>query len=168
MNAVAGNRAGAGAPCAGHRRRYSKSHISRSSVYETVEEEISNVSTFKSSSISLSKKSSPMSLRLASPFSLLIPTLFQLTRSRRNLLGMTNVRLRKYYALRDEAENVMVESKHTWLDTPISLFALQSTCLCFFPCNLPTPLISFPSTRKPSWDAGSFRLFCSKLPSTSL
>ena len=35
--------------------------------------------------------------------------------------------LRKYYALRDEAENVVVESKRTWLDTPFSLFALQST-----------------------------------------
>jgi hypothetical protein len=40
--------------------------------------------------------------------------------------------LRKYYALRDEAENVAVESKRTWLDTPFSLFALQSTCLSFF------------------------------------
>jgi len=38
--------------------------------------------------------------------------------------GITN--LRKYYALRDEAENVVVESKCTWLDTPFSLFALQT------------------------------------------
>ena len=41
--------------------------------------------------------------------------------------------LRKYYALRDEAENVVVESKRTWLDTPFSLFALQSMCVsCVF------------------------------------
>ena len=39
--------------------------------------------------------------------------------------------LRKYYALRDEAENVVVESKRTWLDTPCSLFALQSMCVFF-------------------------------------
>ena len=39
--------------------------------------------------------------------------------------------LRKYYALWDEAENVVVESKRIWLDTPFSLFALQSTRVSF-------------------------------------
>jgi len=34
--------------------------------------------------------------------------------------------LRRYYALRDEAENTVTESKRTWLDTPFSIFALQS------------------------------------------
>ena len=43
------------------------------------------------------------------------------------------ITLRKYYALRDEAENVVVETKRIWLDTPFSLFkfALQSTRVSF-------------------------------------
>jgi hypothetical protein len=35
------------------------------------------------------------------------------------------VALRKYYALRTEAENTVTDSKRTWLDTPFSVFALQ-------------------------------------------
>ena len=35
------------------------------------------------------------------------------------------VALRKFYALRDEAENTVLESKRIWVDTPFSLFALQ-------------------------------------------
>lgn len=38
-------------------------------------------------------------------------------------LGITA--LRRYYALRDEAEDAVSESKQTWLDTPFSLFAVQ-------------------------------------------
>ena len=38
--------------------------------------------------------------------------------------------LRKYYALRDEAENVVVESKRTWLDTPFH-FSLYKVRVCF-------------------------------------
>ena len=77
--------------------------------------------------------------------------------------------LRKYYALRDESEDVVDESECTWLDTPFSLFALQSTCLCLMIyCYALIPsFISFPSTRKSSRDAGSFRAFCSKLPTTA-
>ena len=38
------------------------------------------------------------------------------------------VTLRKYYALRDEAESTVTESKLQWIDTPFSLFAVQSMC----------------------------------------
>ncbi|KAG1897346.1 uncharacterized protein F5891DRAFT_1242792 [Suillus fuscotomentosus] len=34
--------------------------------------------------------------------------------------------LRKYYALRDEAEDTVTESQRLWLDTPFSVFAVQS------------------------------------------
>ncbi|KAG1849200.1 hypothetical protein F4604DRAFT_1811164 [Suillus subluteus] len=34
--------------------------------------------------------------------------------------------LRKYYALRDEAEDTVTESQRVWLDTPFSVFAVQS------------------------------------------
>jgi hypothetical protein len=33
--------------------------------------------------------------------------------------------LRKYYALRDEAQDTVMESKQVWLDTPFSIFAVQ-------------------------------------------
>ena len=39
------------------------------------------------------------------------------------------VTLRKYYALRDEAESTVTKSKLHWIDTPFSLFAVQSMCL---------------------------------------
>jgi serine/arginine repetitive matrix protein 2 len=35
------------------------------------------------------------------------------------------VALRKYYALRDEAQDTVTESKLQWIDTPFSVFALQ-------------------------------------------
>jgi len=34
--------------------------------------------------------------------------------------------LRKYYALRDEAQTTVSESRRMWLDTPFSLSAIQS------------------------------------------
>jgi hypothetical protein len=43
------------------------------------------------------------------------------------------VALRKYYALRDEAEEAVTESKLVWQDTPFSLFAVQ--CEYPFPDN---------------------------------
>ena len=82
--------------------------------------------------------------------------------------GITS--LRKYYALRDEAETAVVESKRTWLDTPFSLFALQSRWFSFFmflPCYPYNAFISFPSARKPRRDAGSSGTFCLKLQTTS-
>lgn len=35
------------------------------------------------------------------------------------------VSLRKYYALRDEVQVTVTESKRAWSDTPFSLFAIQ-------------------------------------------
>lgn len=35
------------------------------------------------------------------------------------------VALRKYYALRDEAENTVTDSRRQWHDTPFSTFAVQ-------------------------------------------
>lgn len=48
--------------------------------------------------------------------------------------------LRRYYALRDEAQVTVDESKRVWIDTPFSLFALQCTCwstrlLCRHACS---------------------------------
>ena len=134
MPAVGRNRPRARARGTGHRRRYSKSHISRSSVYETIEEEMSNASSPAHSL--LSKKSSPTTRQPV--FVVDSDTVSIHSKPEESTWdderGITT--LRKYYALRDEAENVVVESKRTWLDTPFSLFALQSMCVFFgFPLS---------------------------------
>ena len=122
------NRARARARGTGHRRRYSKSHISRSSVYETIEEEMSNASSSPAQSL-LSKKSSPTTRQ---PILVVDSDTVSIHSKPEESTwddehGITT--LRKYYALQDEAETVIVESKRTWLDTPFSLFTLQSTCI---------------------------------------
>ncbi|KAF8814601.1 hypothetical protein BYT27DRAFT_7249906 [Phlegmacium glaucopus] len=124
MSTVARNRARARARGTGHRRRYSKSHISRSSVYETIEEEMSNASSPAQSL--LSKKSSPTTRQPV--FIVDSDTASIHSKPEESTWDDERgiVTLRKYYALRDEAENVVVESKRTWLDTPFSLFALQT------------------------------------------
>ena len=126
MSTVGRNRARTRARGTGHRRRYSKSHISRSSVYETIEEEMSSPAQSLSS-----KKSTPTSRQLV----YIVDSDTMSIRSKPEETTWDDERgittLRKYYALRDEAENVVVESKRTWLDTPFSLFALQSTCFIF-------------------------------------
>ena len=168
MPTVGRNRARVRARGTGHRRRYSKSHISRSSVYETIEEEMSNASSSPAKSL-LSKKSTPTTRQPV--FVVDSDTVSIHSKPEESTWdderGITT--LRKYYALRDEAENVVDESKRTWLDTPFSLFALQSTCISFyFHCHLLTTFFSFPSTWKSSRDASSFRTFRSKLLTTTL
>lgn len=39
------------------------------------------------------------------------------------------VTLRKYHALKDEAQDTVSESKKAWTDTPFSIFAVQCKCL---------------------------------------
>jgi hypothetical protein len=97
-------------------------------VYGTIEEEMSNASNPAHSL--LSKKSSPTTRH--SVFVVDSDTASIHSKPEESAWdderGITT--LRKYYALRDEAENVVVESKRTWLDTPFSLFALQ--CFLYF------------------------------------
>ena len=99
-------------------------------MYETIEEEMSSPAQSLSS-----RKSSPTTPQLI--YIMDSDTLSMHSKPEQftwdDERGITT--LRRYYALRDEAENVVVESKRTWLDTPFSLFALQSACfilLVFF------------------------------------
>lgn len=105
----------------GHRRRISQARASRSSVYETIEEE---------SSVALSpspaKALSPISSHIATPGD----SVFIVDEDNQSIYstwdeehGITT--LRRYYALRDEAHETVVESKRIWVDTPFSVFALQ-------------------------------------------
>ncbi|KAH7918158.1 hypothetical protein BV22DRAFT_1200072 [Leucogyrophana mollusca] len=119
----------------GHRRSISRTRDSRASIYETIEEEMTT---------SLSPVSSP---GRSVPGS--VTKMAQLPESATKTLGPGRVfvrdpetasvdstsmwddetgitALRKYYALRDEAEDTVTESKRVWLDTAFSLFAVQS------------------------------------------
>jgi serine/arginine repetitive matrix protein 2 len=115
----------------GHRHRISQARMSRSSVYETIEEEQSDYS---------SPLTRPDTIP-ASPRSPMSPP---------NVLNINNyvwivdsdslcssgewdpnlgISMRKYFALKDEACETVEESQRMWQDTPFSVFAVQ--------CELP-------------------------------
>ncbi|KAG5732016.1 hypothetical protein E4T56_gene18279 [Termitomyces sp. T112] len=102
----------------GHRRR---AQASRSSVYETIEEEkMSSPSSNKTALISQDTPTICQSIFIMEPETDKVD------------LGQTSDdesgfgTLRRYYALKDEAQTTVVESKRIWHDTPFSIFAVQS------------------------------------------
>ncbi|KIK67170.1 hypothetical protein GYMLUDRAFT_69362 [Collybiopsis luxurians FD-317 M1] len=108
----------------GHRRRISQARMSRSSVYETIEEEMSSPNGTPLSQSTASKKSSPTAIQ---PVFIVDPT------DSASIHSMDSwdeergiVALRRYYELRSEAEYTVNESRRLWLDTPFSIYALQN------------------------------------------
>ena len=124
---VARTRARARARGQGHRRQYSAVRASRSSVYETIEEEVASA---------ISPARTVTSPKFASPTTTVQPVVvvdsdmasLDLTVSDGSFWDSEGgiVALNKYYALRHEAEDTVVESKRVWVDTPFSIFAVQS------------------------------------------
>nr|GAT51801.1 predicted protein [Mycena chlorophos] len=112
----------------GHRRRMSaaQSRASRASVYETIHEEYPVASPAPSDASKKSNGNSPTAVFVVPADSGSIDW----TPGNGASTGWDDERgivaLRKYYALRNEAEDAVTESKRMWLDTPFSLFALQS------------------------------------------
>ncbi|KAJ8520630.1 hypothetical protein ONZ45_g2582 [Pleurotus djamor] len=112
----------------GHRRRISEARASRSSVYETIEEEMSVTSSpaRPGKGDSTEDKETP----LASQRSIyIVDPEVSFEGSPRDSMWDDEqglLALRQYYALRDEAHVTVSESQRVWLDTPFSLFALQS------------------------------------------
>ncbi|OJT03398.1 hypothetical protein TRAPUB_5996, partial [Trametes pubescens] len=110
----------------GHRRRIDQTRMSRSSVYETISEEASVYSSSPSE-----KHPTPQSIakQFASP---LINTLVYIVEDD-NLDSVYGdwveetgiMTLRRYYALRDEAQETVTESRRVWVNTPFSVFASQ-------------------------------------------
>ncbi|KAI0938313.1 hypothetical protein AcV5_000019 [Taiwanofungus camphoratus] len=118
---VASARARARARGTGHRHRISQARASRSSVYEIIQEE--------SSVASSPSPIKPLGPETASP--LVCDSVFIVDGDTESMPsdwdeehGITT--LQRYYALRDEAQETVVESKQTWVDTPFSIFAVQS------------------------------------------
>jgi serine/arginine repetitive matrix protein 2 len=110
----------------GHRRRISQAHASRSSVYETIEEEMSSASSAPASPQSmLSEKNNTHDLTNSSVF-IVDPESASVDSVSMwdDESGITA--LRKYYTLREEAQDTVIHSKRVWMDTPFSLYAIQS------------------------------------------
>lgn len=119
----------------GHRRRISQARASRTSIYETIEEEMtSSLSPFSSPDRStpgsatktvqlpesVTKTMGPSRVFVVDPETSSVDSISPWDEE-----GGITV-LRKYYALRDEAQDAVTESKRTWMDTPFSIFAVQS------------------------------------------
>ncbi|KAK0244974.1 hypothetical protein EDD85DRAFT_1348 [Armillaria nabsnona] len=120
------NRVRARARGHGHRRRYSHTQTSQSSVYETIQEEASPMS-----SPGTQKNNSPTAIQPVFVVDEDTASIHSATAAWDDERGI--VALRRYYELRDEAESAVTESKRVWIDTPFSLFALQ----CFDPPKHP-------------------------------
>jgi serine/arginine repetitive matrix protein 2 len=62
------------------------------------------------------------------------------------------IQLRRYYTLREEAEDTVTHSKRVWLDTPFSIYALQ--CKPFYTfkslLSMLTKLSAFVPPRHPA------------------
>jgi hypothetical protein len=67
------------------------------------------------------------------------------------------IALRRYYALRDEVQDTVVESKQTWEDTPFSVFAVRGALFLSFRDNTYSICrhCSFPPTTSSNWHASS-------------
>ncbi|KAH9055131.1 hypothetical protein EDB83DRAFT_2392057 [Lactarius deliciosus] len=105
----------------GHRRRISGIRISRTSVYETIEEEMSAISTPVLDDFPDSVKA-PLSPVIDDNVVVVDPDDTSSTDwDERGIAA-----LRRYYTLKDEADVMISESKQAWLDTPFSIYAMQS------------------------------------------
>lgn len=109
-----------------HRRRCSHTQTSRSSVYETIQEEASSMSSPDTPKHSSLAAIQPVFVVNEDTASVRFPA--TTWDDERGILA-----LRRYYELRDEAESAVTESKRVWIDTPFSLYALQ----CFDPPKHP-------------------------------
>lgn len=117
----------------GHRRRISQARASRTSIYETIEEELtSSLSSMSSEYCVPGCASNTLKLGEAAKKTMDPPPVYVVDPETSSVdsfslwddeQGITA--LRRYYALRDEVEDAVTESKRTWLDTPFSTFALQ-------------------------------------------
>lgn len=135
---IAGARARQRARGTGHRRRISQARMSRSSVYETIEEE-SYVFSSSPSPARPSLPSVPASLTKAIASPQVRDSVYIVDSDTQSLVSFSEdwddergiVGLRRYYALRDEADHTVTESKRVWQDTPFSVFAVQCKLILF-------------------------------------
>ncbi|KAJ7459292.1 hypothetical protein FB451DRAFT_1046300 [Mycena latifolia] len=125
MSTTARDRVRARARGHGHRRRVSvaQARASRSSVYETIQEEMASPAPSSTASKKSSSPTARQGVFIVEPDagSLDLSTDSAGWDDERGIIA-----LRKYYALRHEAEDTVTESKRIWSDTPFSVYALQA------------------------------------------
>ena len=121
-----------------HRRRISQARASRTSIYETIEEELNLSPSATSSPEHSITNSTRNTVKIAEATSktMDLPQVYVVDPETSSLNSFSlwddeqgMAALRRYYALRDEARDTITESKRTWLDTPFSVFAVQCECL---------------------------------------
>jgi len=103
----------------GHRRRISGIRISRTSVYETIEEEMSVINTPVLDRFPDTVKA-PLSPVIDDNVIVVDPDDTSTDWDERGIAA-----LRRYFTLKDEADVTISESKQAWLDTPFSIYAVQ-------------------------------------------
>ena len=111
----------------GHRRRISQARASRSSMYETIEEEMSNSSSLPPSPhSSISEKCGVREVSHGRSSVYIVDPEMPLSDSLSTWDEENGITwMRKYHALKEEAQDTVVDSKRVWVDTPYSLYALQ-------------------------------------------
>ena len=167
MSTPARNRARTRARGHGHRRRISQARASRSSVYETIEEERTAASSPARTLLSKTSTIECQPIFIVDPETASIDSLPRESSIWDDERGI--VALRRYYALRDEAQDTVTESKRLWLDTPFSVFALQCKSFLFlYFCSDPDVDVSLSSSPAPRWDASPFGSFSPELRSSPL
>ncbi|KAI0051553.1 hypothetical protein FA95DRAFT_1580533 [Auriscalpium vulgare] len=106
----------------GHRRRVSAARASRSSVYETIQEEMSVTNT------PVPERVLPVTNTVG--FSAVMDNVIVVEADDANSVDWSDERgiqaLRRYTALKDEAHVTVEESKRLWMDTAFSVYAVQS------------------------------------------
>ncbi|KAG6810305.1 hypothetical protein H0H92_012482 [Tricholoma furcatifolium] len=105
----------------GHRKRASYMRASRASVYETIEEEMLNSPSPRKGVPSQESASTAYQ-----PVFIVEPETAEVNPAQIWDDESGIIALRRYYALKDEAQHTVVESQRVWRDTPFSVFALQS------------------------------------------
>ncbi|KAJ7667434.1 hypothetical protein B0H17DRAFT_254379 [Mycena rosella] len=125
MSMTARDRVRARARGHGHRRRVSvaQARASRSSVYETIQEEMASPAPSSTASKKSSSPTARQDIFIVDADSGSVDLSADGTGwdDERGIIA-----LRKYYALRHEAEDTVIESKRMWSDTPFSVYALQA------------------------------------------
>ena len=102
--------------------------MSRSSVYETIQEEASVLSSSPSP-----KHPTPQSVAKQAASPLVNNSVHIADGDSESIYSEERgiMTLRHYYALRDEAHETVAESRRIWVDTPFSVFAVQCEYITF-------------------------------------
>jgi serine/arginine repetitive matrix protein 2 len=155
----------------GHRRRISQARMSRSSVYETIEEEHSvilsapfrQLETIVASPMPSGAGSADAS-QVINDSVVVVDSDADSPRGSVDWNPEHGISLRKYYTLKNEADVTVEESKRDWTDTAFSMFAVQCKPMpMLFNTHLTHLIISLRSSPSSRWHEGDARALADEL-----